>query len=111
MIAVECQLKAVAGGIAGVKVRQRDDEIRGTEFVIALRRVLQAYAGQGGEHAFLDVVRRADFKAQRYRVDQFDDFDPRRDYKLTLADGELTDIERNARAASSVEDIDLDLEA
>lgn len=43
------------------------------------------------------------------RVDQFDDFDPRRDYKLTLTDGELTDIELNARAASSVEDIDLDL--
>lgn len=43
------------------------------------------------------------------RVDQFDEFDPRRDYKLTLADSELTDIELNARAASSVEDIDLDL--
>ena len=45
------------------------------------------------------------------RIDQFDDFDPRRDYKLTLTDDELTDIELNARAASSVEDIDLDLDA
>lgn len=44
------------------------------------------------------------------RVDQFDDFDPRREYKLTITDGELTDIERNARVASSVEDIDLELD-
>lgn len=43
------------------------------------------------------------------RVDQFDDFDPRRDYKLTVSEGELTDVERNARAADSVDDIDLDL--
>src|SRR5207248_1205423 len=32
------------------------------------------------------------------RVDQFPAFDPRRDYKLTLVDGELTEVERNARA-------------
>ncbi|MCW2749658.1 MAG: putative binding protein, partial [Aeromicrobium sp.] len=43
------------------------------------------------------------------RVDQFDDFDPRRDYKLTVSDGELTDVERNARGAESVDDIDLEL--
>ncbi len=43
------------------------------------------------------------------RVDQFPEFDPRRDYKLTVIDGELTEIERNARAASSVDEIDLDL--
>ena len=43
------------------------------------------------------------------RVDQFPDFDPRRDYKLTLADSELTEVERNARAATSIDDIDLDL--
>ena len=34
------------------------------------------------------------------RVDQFADFDPRRDYALTVADGELTDVERNAAPAS-----------
>ena len=45
------------------------------------------------------------------RVDQFDDFDPRRNYKLTITDGELTDVEVNARAAASVEDIELDLES
>lgn len=43
------------------------------------------------------------------RVDQHPDFDPRRDYALTVSDTELTDVERQARAASSVDDIELDL--
>lgn len=43
------------------------------------------------------------------RVDQFADFDPRRDYRLTVSDSELTDVERNARAARSVDDVELDL--
>ncbi|MGH3423473.1 MAG: BREX system ATP-binding protein BrxD [Nocardioidaceae bacterium] len=49
------------------------------------------------------------------RVDQFPDFDPRRHYRLTLAAGELTDVERNAAApqthgpAASPDDVDLDL--
>lgn len=49
------------------------------------------------------------------RVDQFPDFDPRRDYQLTLSATELTDVEREARSrgdlrtAASVDDIDLDL--
>lgn len=49
------------------------------------------------------------------RVDQFPDFDPRRDYQLTLSATELTEVEREARsrgdllAAASVDDIDLDL--
>jgi hypothetical protein len=41
------------------------------------------------------------------RVDQFPDFDPRRDYSLTVGRAELTDVERNA--AASVDDIGLDL--
>jgi hypothetical protein len=44
------------------------------------------------------------------RVDQFPDFDPRRDYALTVNEGELSDIERNARAAGTVDEIDLDLD-
>ncbi|MCK9900623.1 ATP-binding protein [Parafrankia colletiae] len=40
------------------------------------------------------------------RVDQFDDFDPRRDYPLTIGAAEMTDLERNAARA---DDIDLDL--
>jgi hypothetical protein len=43
------------------------------------------------------------------RVDQFAEFNPRVDYRLTVSDGELTDVERNARAATSVDDIELDL--
>src|SRR6266511_2547100 len=39
------------------------------------------------------------------RVEQFDDFDPRRDYALTVRADELTDVERNA--AASAGDIDL----
>lgn len=42
------------------------------------------------------------------RIDLHQDFDPRRDYALTLADGELTDIERNARAAVTPDDVELD---
>lgn len=40
------------------------------------------------------------------RVDEFADFDPRRDYALTLSGAELTDLERNAASAA---DVDLDL--
>ncbi len=45
------------------------------------------------------------------RVDLHPDFDPRRDYPVTLVAGELTDVERNAagRAVRSVDDIELDL--
>jgi hypothetical protein len=45
------------------------------------------------------------------RVDQFADFDPRRDYALTLAAGELSEVERNAavQSVARADDIDLDL--
>jgi hypothetical protein len=47
------------------------------------------------------------------RVDQFPDFDPHRDYRLTLRREELSEVERNAaglvvRAAASADDVDLD---
>nr|WP_241841984.1 hypothetical protein [Pseudofrankia sp. BMG5.36] len=41
-------------------------------------------------------------------LDRVDDFDPRRDYPLTIAPAEMTDLERNA--ASRADDIDLDLD-
>jgi hypothetical protein len=41
------------------------------------------------------------------RLDQYPDFDPRQHYQLTVADHELTELERHARAASHVDDIDL----
>jgi len=42
------------------------------------------------------------------RIDQFDNFDPRRDYHLTVSTSEMTGIEREAQA-KSVDDIELDL--
>ena len=42
------------------------------------------------------------------RVDQHPDFDPRRHYRLTVTDGELTRVERAARGAASVDDVELD---
>jgi len=42
------------------------------------------------------------------RIDQFPDFDPRRHYALTITDAELTAVERNARAAVHLDDIELD---
>lgn len=44
------------------------------------------------------------------RVDLYDDFDPRRDYRLTVTSTELTDVEREAHAtpATNVDDISLD---
>jgi len=47
------------------------------------------------------------------RVDQFPDFDPRRDYQPTVSVSELSEVEReaqtrgNLRATSSVDDVDL----
>lgn len=45
------------------------------------------------------------------RVDQYDDFDPRRHYRLTMAASELTEVERNAAvsAASHPDEVDLEL--
>lgn len=43
------------------------------------------------------------------RIDQHPDFDPRRDYGLTVTESELTEVERNARAARSPDDIELEL--
>jgi hypothetical protein len=43
------------------------------------------------------------------RIDQFPEFDPRQHYALTIADSELTDVERHAAAADSVDEIELDV--
>lgn len=44
------------------------------------------------------------------RVDEFEDFDPRLHYRLTIGAAELTELERNAAAlASSADEIALDL--
>lgn len=43
------------------------------------------------------------------RIDQFEDFNPRQHYALTISDAELTSVERATSAANSVDDIELDL--
>ncbi len=43
------------------------------------------------------------------RVDQHEDFDPRQHYKLTIDDSELQAVEREAAAASDINEIELDL--
>jgi hypothetical protein len=43
------------------------------------------------------------------RIDQFPDFDPRQHYALTIAESELTSVERQAAGAADVDDIDLEL--
>jgi hypothetical protein len=43
------------------------------------------------------------------RIDQFEDFDPRQHYRLTVSSNELTDVERNLAAAVSADGIDLEL--
>lgn len=43
------------------------------------------------------------------RIDQFEDFDPRQHYALTISDTELSPVERASRRADSTDDIELDL--
>jgi hypothetical protein len=43
------------------------------------------------------------------RIDQFEDFNPRQHYALTIADNELTTYERATRSARGVDDVELDL--
>jgi hypothetical protein len=44
------------------------------------------------------------------RVDEFDDFDPRQHYALTISSAELNEVERNAAAApGDADDIELEL--
>ncbi|WP_406298461.1 BREX system ATP-binding protein BrxD [Embleya sp. NBC_00888] len=43
------------------------------------------------------------------RVDEFDDFDPRKHYALTISATELSDVERNA-AAAGADEIELEVE-
>jgi len=43
------------------------------------------------------------------RIDQFPDFDPQKDYKLTLVDSEMNEIERNQSHVKNIDDIELDL--
>lgn len=43
------------------------------------------------------------------RIDQFPDFDPTRDYRLTMNETEMTPVERQASGAKGLDEIELDL--
>jgi hypothetical protein len=43
------------------------------------------------------------------RIDQFEDFDPRQHYALTISEAELLPVERQAMGASNVDEIELEL--
>ena len=43
------------------------------------------------------------------RVDQFESFDPRKDYTLSLSDTEMKPVERQAMGASDVDEIELEI--
>ena len=43
------------------------------------------------------------------RIDQFDDFDPRKHYALTISEAELLPVERQAMGASNVDEVELEL--
>ncbi len=77
----------------------------------ALARLARAVAGELGGRA--GVAPRVFLKKLvgevLDRVDQFESFDPRRDYALKVAPGELTADERAARAAPSPDDVELEV--
>lgn len=43
------------------------------------------------------------------RVDQFEDFDPRAHYSLTVSEAELSPVERAAKGATNIDEIELEL--
>jgi hypothetical protein len=102
----------------GVKVRDtyashcpNGERVRGLADDAYLRDLAHAVTGElGGKVGVAPRVFLKKLVAEVLdRIDQFPDFDPRRHYALTVSDTELTDVERNARGAASVDDIELDL--
>lgn len=92
------------GAPAEARVRQLVDD----DYIATLARAVTGELGQQVGIAPRVFLRKL-VEDVLDRVDQFETFDPRRDYQLTLTDGELTEVERNARHATTVDDIDLDL--
>jgi len=76
-----------------------------------VRRLAEAVAGKlGGKVGIAPRIYLKKLVADVLdRIDLHPDFDPLRDYKLTLVDAELTPVEREATGAKSVDDIALEL--
>lgn len=76
-----------------------------------VRRLAEAVAGRlGGKVGIAPRIYLKKLVADVLdRIDLHPDFNPLRDYKLTLTDAELTPVEREATGAKSVDDIALEL--
>jgi hypothetical protein len=102
----------------GLKVRDifadgaaSPDRIRAVMTADLIQRLARAVSGKlGGRVGVAPRIFLKKFVGELLdRIDQFPDFDPERDFALKLAESELTEIERNAQAGVSVDDIDLKL--
>jgi hypothetical protein len=91
---------------AGTDHRERILEQASDDYIALLARVLTGELG--GKVGVVPRVFAKKLVDVLDKVDLHTDFDPRKHYQLTIADGELTEVERNARAATSVDDIDLE---
>jgi len=98
-----------AGGDAPDRVRTRCDD---AYLALLAERVTGDLGGKAGIAPRLFLKKLVGDVLDR--IDQFADFEPRRDYRLTVQPGELTAVEREAHAAvrpaTSVDDIVLDLD-
>jgi len=90
----------------GASGERRVRELAGDDYVSALA---SAVTGElGGKVGVVPRIFLKKLVAEVLdRIDQFPDFDPRRDYRLTLAEAELTRQERSARAARDPDEIEL----
>ena len=87
------------------------DRIAGTCNDAFVRRLAEGVAGKlGGKVGIAPRIYLKKLVADVLdRVDLFADFDPLRNYTLTLAETELNPVEREAAGAGGVDDISLDM--
>jgi hypothetical protein len=104
--------------LVGAKVRdlyqgvaQAPDRVAANCDDAYVRRLAESVAGQlGGKVGIAPRIFLKKLVADVLdRVDQHPDFDPRRDYALTVSETELTPVEREASGAKGVDGIDLEL--
>lgn len=93
----------VEGAAAPARIRERADDACVRELARAVTGTLGGSVGIAPRVFLKKLVQDV-----LDRIDLHPDFDPRRHYTLTITDGELTDVERNARAARTPDDVEID---
>lgn len=93
----------VEGAAAPARIRERADDAWVRELARAVTGTLGGSVGIAPRVFLKKLVQDV-----LDRIDLHPDFDPRRHYTLTITDGELTDVERNARAARTPDDVEID---